>query len=334
MIVFEQAAAPLVRAGEALVAGRRIAGRLLPYGPEAGGIPFRFDPVDRRFVFPKPEATIAVGPAEPDRWTEALVRVPSGPVLIGPCSSAEPMRGAFRAAAEAALSSGRPVYLLDPEPGAVPDGTGQAAVVLCSWRPGRPEAAFPGLAPAMAAGLTCAALFPFLPGWTGEADAVEALVAVAKAGGAVSVTALAPSADGEGRRGIVEARSVAQPADGERFFDLVHHGDWSERLADRLEEAHAVAVRYGLASMPPRPVGRLERPGNAAAAARLEEMAERLEKGEHRAALLHAAVRWIDESRRDLSAVAREGNFGRIFPFSGSVAAEAEGALLAASMQR
>jgi hypothetical protein len=38
-------------------------------------------------------------------------------------------------------------------------------------------------------------------------------------------------------------------------------------------------------------------------------------------------VRWIDESRRDLSAVAREGNFRRIFPFSGEVAAEAESAL-------
>ena len=326
MIVFEPAA-PLSRVGEAVVGGRRVAGRLLPYGAEAGGRPLRFDPVDRRFVFGKPDLTIPVGPCDPGPWIDALTRVPSGPVLIGPCSWAEPVRGAFRAAAEAALSSGRPVYLLDPEPGAVPDGAGHAAVVLCSWRPGRPEAAFPGLAPARAAGLTCAALFPFLPGWTGEADAVEALVAVAKAGGAASVTALAPSADGEGRRGIVEARSVAEPAEGERFFDLVHHGDWSERLADRLEEVRKVVTRHGLAPMPPRPVGRLERPGNAAAAARLEELAERLEKDEHRAALLHAAVRWIDESRRDLSAVAREGNFRRIFPFSGEIAAEAESAL-------
>ena len=333
MIVFEPAA-PLVRVGETLVGGRRVPGRLLPYGAGAGGTPLRFDPVERRFLLGKLDPTIPVGPCDPGPWSEALSRVPSGPVLVGPCSPAEPVRGAFRAAAEAALSSGRPVYLLDPEPGAVPDGAGHAAVVLCSWRPGRPEAAFPGLTSVRAAGLTCAALFPFLPGWTSEPDAIEALVAAAKAGGAASVTALAPSADGEGRRGIVEARSIAEPGEGERFFDLVHHGDWSERLADRLTEVRAVVTRHGLAPLPPRPVGRLERAGNAAAAARLEELAERLERDEHRAALLHAAVRWIDESRRDLSAVAREGNFRRIFPFSGEVAAEAESALREASIQR
>jgi hypothetical protein len=39
-------------------------------------------------------------------------------------------------------------------------------------------------------------------------------------------------------------------------------------------------------------------------------------------------VRWIDESGRNLAAVASEGNFRRVFPFDGEVAEEAEAALL------
>ena len=79
--------------------------------------------------------------------------------------------------------------------------------------------------------------------------------------------------------------------------------------------------------MPPRPVGRAERAGNAAAAARLEELAERVESDEPRAALLYAAIRWIDACGRDLAAVAREGNFRKIFPFAQDTGDVVEGAL-------
>jgi hypothetical protein len=333
MIVFEPAAAN-ARAGESLVAGRRLAGRLFPYGSDAGQAPFRFDPVDRRFVFRRPDATVPVGPPAAASWIEALARMPSGPVLVGPCGPAESVRGAFAAAVRAAVESGRPAYLLDPEPAAIPEDVGARAVALCSWQPGRLESAFPGLAPARAAGLAAAALFPFLPGWTGEPEAVEALVAAARAGGAASITAVAPAADGEGRRSIVEARSSVDPDGGDRFFEIVHHGDWSERMSERLAGVQAAAARQGLASLPPRPLGRPDRAGNAVAAARLEEMADRLEADEHRAALLHAAVRWIDDSGRDLSAISREGNFLRIFPFSGEVAAQAEAALREAAVLR
>ena len=72
--------------------------------------------------------------------------------------------------------------------------------------------------------------------------------------------------------------------------------------------------------LPPRAVGRREPPGNAAAAALLEERAELGGLDEHRTAQLQAAVRWIDESGRDLSAVAREGNFRKVFPFGGDLA--------------
>lgn len=327
MIVYETAAGPSVRAGELLLAGRRLAGRLFPYGADAADAAFRFDPAERRFHFRRLEATVPVGPSDPRPWTEALSRVPPGPVLVGPCAGAEEVRGAFRAAADAALGQGRPVYLLDPEPAGLPERAGPAAVILCSWRAGRPEAAFPGLAAARAAGLRSAALFPYLPGWTGEAAAVEALVAAAADGGAEAITALAPSADGEGRRAIVEARSVAEPGQDERFFELVHHGDWAARLPDSLRRVREAAARRGLASLPPRPVGAREAASNAAASARLEELAELSGAGDHRVALLHAAVRFIDESGRDLASVEREGNFGRIFPFGEEIAKEAAAAL-------
>lgn len=327
MIVFEAAAAPLVRAGEGLLGGRRLAGRLYPYGPDSGDAKMRFDPVERRFHFRRGGANVPVGPSDLRPWSEALARVPPGPVLVGPCAAAEDVRGAFRAAAQAALEQGRPVYLLDPEPAGFPEPAGPAATVLCSWRPGRPESAFPGLAPARAAGFRCAALFPYLPGWTAQARSVEALAAAAASGGAEALTALAPFADGEGRRAIVEARSVAEPEEAERFFELVHHGDWAARLPDSIGRVREAAGRRSLAWLPPRPVGSREPGGNAAASARLEELAELPGAGDHRIALLHAAVRFIDESGRDLASVEREGNFGRIFPFGEELAREAAAAL-------
>lgn len=327
MIVYEPASAAMARAGESIVAGRRVAGRLFPYGADAGAAPLRFDPIDQRFLFRKTDAAIPAGPSDPAAWSEVLSRLPSGPVLVGPGAPAEAVRGSYRAAAEAAVESGRPVYLLDPSPEGIPAKAPGAAVALCSWRPGRAEASFPGLAAARGAGLACAAVFPLLPGWTAEAEFLEALMVAAKAGGAASVTALVPAADGEGRRGIVEARLGVEPSGADGFFDLVHHGDWFSRMGERLAEARAAAARHGLASAAPRPVGLRGRAGNALAASRLEELAERAEADEHRASLLYAAVRWIDDSRRDLSAVAREGNFRKVFPFGPEIAGEAEAAL-------
>lgn len=325
MIVYETAAAPAVRVAEGEIAGRRIAGRLLPYG--AGAAVVRFNPVERRFVFARSETVVAVGPPDPEPWRSATSRIPAGPILVGPCSGAEDVRGAFLAAAEGAIAAGRGVYLLDPEPAGLPTHAGGSAVVLCSWRPGRPEATFPGLEAARVAGLSSAALFPLLPGWTGEPDILEALARAAVAGGAASLTALVPSVDGEGRRAIVEARAMVEPEAADRFFEFIHHADWTSRLVDRLAEARAATKKHGLACLPPRPAGPREPSGNAAAAAWLEERAELSGADEHRAARLLAGARWIDECGRDLSAVAREGNFRKIFPFADEVADEAEAAL-------
>lgn len=327
MIIFETASAPMVRAGESEVGGRRIASRLLPYGAEAGARLFRFDPLALRFVSRKSEAPVAVGPADPEAWREAVGKLPLGPVLVGPGSPAEDVRGAYLAAAEGALAAGRSVYLLDPEPAGIPAQVA-GVVALCSFSPGGTEA-FPHLRALGGRGLACAVLVPLIPGWTAETETLDTLLSEAAAGGARAACALIPATDGESRRAIVEARGDLASDAADRFFEKVHHGDWSAAMAQRLAEARSLCRKHGLALMPPRAVGRREPPGNAAAAALLEERAELGGLDEHRTAQLLAAVRWIDESGRDLSALAREGNFRKVFPFGGDLAEEAERALLA-----
>src|SRR5206468_11641083 len=192
------------------------------------------------------------------------------------------------------------------------------------WRPGNAAAAFPGLTAARDAGLEAAAIFPFLPGWTAEPAVVDSLAAAAKEGGAASFSAIPPTLDGEGRRAAVEARTSVDPSAGDSFFELVHHGSGGDRLIEEAASARAAAQRRGLRPHPPRPLGRGERPGNSLAASRLEELAEEHEAEEPRAALLYAAVRWIDGAARDLASIAREGNFRKVFPFLGEPADAAE----------
>jgi hypothetical protein len=43
--------------------------------------------------------------------------------------------------------------------------------------------------------------------------------------------------------------------------------------------------------------------------------------------MLHAAVRWIDESGRDLAPVLAEGNLRKVFPFGEALASEVEAAI-------
>jgi hypothetical protein len=326
MIASQASAAAAVRAGEGEIAGRRIAGRLLIFAGETRSL--RFDIVERRFVLRRRDGGVPSGSADSDAWREAVARLPAGPVLVGPGAYAEAAPGGFRAAARGALDAGRPVYLLDPGVSDLPEGV-KSAVVLCSWRPG-PVAAFPALPAAAAAGLPCGVLFPLIPGWTAEPTLVEALLSEAKAGGAVSATPLRPDSGGEARRAIVEARAAVEPDAADRFFDLIHHSDWSSSLPEQLKEAQAACARRELAALPPRPTGWREPAGNSAAAARLEELAELSEADEHRAALLRGAVRWIDECGRDLAAVTREGNFRKVFPFEEEIAKAAEAAFAAA----
>jgi hypothetical protein len=327
MIVYESGG-PVFRAGEGELAGRRVAGRLYPYAGEAG-VP-RFDPLARRFLLARAGGRVVAGPGEPALWKEAAARPPAGPVVVGPCTDEHDIRGSYRAAAEGALAAGRPVYLLDPSAAGLPAcGAGRTGVVaLCVWKPG-PRPSFTGLRAATGAGLRSGALLPILPGWTEEGETLRGLLEEAASGGAASVTPVLPALDGEARRAIVEARAVVDPDRTDEFFELVHHTDWAARLPSIVSRIEAECTEYGLSTRPPRPVPEGGFSGNVAAAARLEERATALAPDEHRGALLAAAIRWLDESGRDLAAVAREGNFRKIFPFADELAREAEAALLA-----
>lgn len=327
MILFERSATPSVRSGEFEVASRRIAARAFPYAGEVGPSRFRFDPVERRFLSRAADGTVLAGPHEAGAWRTALLRGPSGPVLVGPCSTGEEIQGAYLAAAEGARSSGRAVYLLDPEPSGLPEKPGAVFTALFVRFPGL-QASNEALEAALARGIPSGWIFPFVPGWTAEPDAVEDLVANAAAVGASFLSLLPLADDGQSRRLAVEAASAAAPERAEGFFERVHHGGSPAELRQARDRFREACAREGLELVPPRPVGLHEPAANAAAAARLEEKAQASSENEHRAALLHAAARWIDESGRDLAPIAREGNLPKVFPFGADLAREAEEALL------
>jgi hypothetical protein len=327
MIVFERSPTPAVRSGEFEVASRRIAARAFPYAGEVGPPRFRFDPVERRFLSRAAEGTILAGPDEADAWRTVLLRGSSGPVLVGPCSLGEEIQGAYLAAAEGARSSGRAVYLLDPEPSGLPEKPGSVFTALFVRFPGI-ETGEEALEAALARGIPSGWIFPFVPGWTAEPSEFENLVARAAAAGANFLSPLPLADDGQSRRVAVEAASAAAPERSEEFFERVHHGGSPAEIRRAREHLREACAREGLKLAPPRPVGLHEPAANAAAAARLEEKAQAFFEDEHRAALLHAAARWIDESGRDLAPIAREGNLPRVFPFGADLAREAEEALL------
>ncbi|MGH9318135.1 MAG: hypothetical protein ACRD1P_13635 [Thermoanaerobaculia bacterium] len=323
MIVSSQARLPAVRPGEWELAGRRIAVRVFPCLGEAGQLPFRFDPLERRFMARKADGTVSVGPADAELWRSALARLPAGPALVGPGEEAEQIRAAYQAAAEGALRSGRAVYLLDPEPEGLPGEPKSACVALFCGVPGQRRAPA-SLSAAISRGIPSGCLLPLLPGWTSERTAVDGAVSAARDAGAQFLAPVLPAEDGRARRAIVQAAAALDPESADRLFDRVYHGDWSAELREGLLRVTEACARMGLASVPPRPVGLFEPAGNAAAAGRLEEKALALFEDEHRAALFHAAARWIDESGRDLAPIVREGNFRKVFPFGAELAAEAE----------
>ncbi|HEY3173070.1 MAG TPA: hypothetical protein VGK86_10905 [Thermoanaerobaculia bacterium] len=326
MIEYEEADTAVVRPRESEVGGRRIAAHAVPYSGEAGGPPYRFDPLERRVVERRTSGRVAVGPADTAEWARAVARCPAGPILVGPASPVEEIRGAYLAAAEGAASAGRPVYLLDPI--AFPSAPSRAFVALFAWAPGAGARDDTALRSALEAAIPAGGLLPIVPGWTDEPGLLGEYLELLSAAGARFAAPISVSGDGDSRRVLVEARARFDPGSADRFFETIHHCDWPAALREGLRRFRAEAARRGLATLPPRPLGAGEPPGNSAAAARLEERAQELEEDEHRAALLHAAARWIDESGRDLAPVVREGNFAKVFPF-GALAAEAEAAFRA-----
>jgi hypothetical protein len=328
MIVFEESSGPAVRTGEFELASRRVAARAFPYAGEVGGPRFRFDPVERRFFHRAAEGTVVVGPHDPETWRTALVKGLAGPVLVGPGSPAENVRGAYLAAAEGARRSGRAIYLLDPDPSGLPEKPGRPFTAVFVWFPGLPDSTAV-LSRARSRGIAAGRLLPLVPGWTATPRFVAEAARRAAAEGAVFLAGVALHEDGLARRVALEAASDAAPESAETLFERIHHGGSAEEMRGALERLREGCAREGLAAAPPRPIGSREPAANAAAAARLEEIAGEFSSDEHRAALYHAAARWLDESGRDLAPIAREGNFGKLFPFGPELAREAEEALLA-----
>ena len=328
MIVFEASAAATVRAGEFEAASRRIAARAFPYAGEAGTTRFRFDPVERRFLSRAAEGTVLAGPHDAEIWRTALLRGPAGPVLVGPCSSGEEIRGSYLAAAEGARMSGRAVYLLDPEPAGLPEEPGAAFSAVFVWFPGLEKPDAP-LAAALERGIPSGWILPLVPGWTATNEAIGEAVRAAAAAGARFLAPVPLSDDGQVRRVAVEAACAATPEAADGIFERVHHGGSADEIRQAEARLREACERAGMGSVPTRPVGLREPTNNAAASSRLEEKAQASSGDEHRAALLHAAARWIDESGRDLAPIAREGNLGKVFPFGADIAREAEEALVA-----
>ena len=324
MIEYVAVPDPPVRPLEADVAGRRIAAHATPYGGEVGGPSFRFDPLEGRLVPRRGSGRVAVGPADAEAWARSFSRCPAGPVLVGPGSPAEEIRGAGLAAAEGAARAGRGVYLLDPDPAGIPAARRSSFTAIFCWAPGSDDVA-ERLAPLLAAGAPAGALLPMIPGWTDDARFLEQWWARVADAGALFAAAVPAPGGGDERRLLVEARSHVDPAAADSFFEKAHHSDWTSAVREGIRLFRAEAARRGLPAIPPRPIGAGEPPGNSAAAGWLEERAVTVEEDEHRAALLHGAARWIDEAGRDLAPVVREGNFGKVFPF-GALTAEAEAA--------
>ncbi|MEO8190547.1 MAG: hypothetical protein ABI682_09395 [Acidobacteriota bacterium] len=331
MILYEDAASPALRPGEHDLGGRRVSVRAFSCLGEIGHPRYRFDPVERRFVARRASGTVSAGPAAPAAWTSAFARLPDGPVAVEGASREEEVRGSYLAAAAGAFDAGRGAYLLDPPDAGLPAAPGTRAgeapprVAIFTWRPG--QALDPAaISAARLRDIPCGVAWPVIPGWTAEEEVFGPWLEEARAAGATFALALAPPGTPEFRRHAVEARACVDPAAAEAFFDVMHHTPWDSAVAAGLQSAADEVRRLGLSPMPPRPAAPSEPVGNWRAASRLEEAASRC-PDEHRAARLHAAVRWIDGCGRDLGAIHREGNFSRAFPFGPELAREAESAL-------
>jgi hypothetical protein len=174
-------------------------------------------------------------------------------------------------------------------------------------------------------------VLPLVAGWTALPGFVSEAARRAAAAGAEFLAGVALHDDGLARRTAHEAAAAASPEAADALFEGIHHGGSPRETREALELLREACAREGIASAPPRPVGSREPVSNAAAAARLEEMAGEAAGDEHRAALIHAAARWLDEMGRDLAPIAREGNLSKVFPFGAELARDVQEALLAAA---
>jgi len=230
----------------------------------------------------------------------ALADTPLDDVLYVP--PVPPRRAAARdEMARARLMAGTPVLvqLLPGDESTVPAVTGAAFVF--DLLPALLDRDFRELR-RLPAGAT--AVFPLLPGVTGDPALWELACRDLAAAGVRCVQALAPALTPADRRRLAE-----RWGEEEAFEALFHREPPAERDFARL------AHRHGLEPFLPRP---LPRPpvlgaGNRRIAGALALAAElwlRLGKPVEAGQTLYKDARWIDRSLYDLEALAREGNLG------------------------
>ena len=294
MIVYEASGGPAVRLGEAIVAGRRLAGPALSLRVGERARPSSFDPVDRRSCSERADALAAAGPGRVERWREAARPHPAGPVLIGP-----PRAGGGRSSGRRTRRGGGgdrsgPAGL-PARSGAGGDSrrsAGRSPWSLCSWGPGpRPSVVSGARARCGTAGLACGGR-PVSA--AARVDGGGRVPRGARRGRRTRAApprspALVPAADGEGRRahrrGASRRSSRGRPsvsssscttATGSRRIGGRAGGGPGRRRAPRSRRCCRRGPRGGRARREPR-----RRPP------RLEELADAPRvRDEHRAALL------------------------------------------------
>ncbi|HET9795915.1 MAG TPA: hypothetical protein VFS34_15785 [Thermoanaerobaculia bacterium] len=307
MIVYEGTTPPSVRRGEFHpFPGARARIRALPYPAfePAGADPWRG--AYRRGA----DAVVAAAAGSPDLWEEALRHAPAGKILVGPVPPAELVYGAAGAAVAAARRLGRAVVLVETarrEPDGIPSGADLARVAVwdgaCSsaefWR------AFGGGAPAGVA-------VPWIPGWTGEEEFLEAFFARARDAGARFAVGFPLAGDGPSRAAIHADFAERHPGRADAFFDAIHHRDWDAGTRETAARFVEAAGRAGVPVRVPFLLGGSEFEANVRLIDAFEEEARTGD--EPRASALLAAARRVEDFGRDVADLEREGNLRILWP--------------------
>jgi len=304
MIVYAGAAPASVRRGEFHpFPGARSRCRAIPYpGFEMDGS----DPWRGTYAHVE-EIDAGVGPPDPARWREAILRAGPGKVLVGTAAPAEEVYGTAGAAVAAARGLGRSVILVEVVDArtSAPPGNDLARVVLWAAGPdfwtrftGRTEPS--GVA------------LPLIPGWTGSEAFLGEWLDAARAAGARFAAPFELAGDGATRAAIHADFARLHPGEADGFFDAIHHRDWETGVREARERFRRAASAVGIPARAPAIAGGAEFGGNARLIEAFELAAETAE--EPGASRFLAAARRVEDFGRDIEEVARDGNLRLLWP--------------------
>jgi hypothetical protein len=267
------------------------------------------------------EIVTTAGPSEIDAWSEGLLHVSPGKILVGTIAESESVYGAGAAAVEAARRRGHAIVWIETaaaEGGAVPAGGDLARVVL--WDPALEPTpfweAFERRPPPSGVAL------PLIPGWTAEEEFLTGFFASALAARAMFAVPFEISADGPSRAAIHSDFARLHPDSADSFFHAIHHKDWDSGVAKARDRFRALSQSTELSSRVPTIFGRSDFEANVRVVDALEREADAAD--EPLASRLLAAARRLEDLGRDLTEIGREGNIRLLWPsdsFEGRVAA-------------